>query len=154
MSKREEQDIFYLKLAYMYAERSTCIRRKVGAVIVKDNVQISCGYNGAPRKIEHCNDNTCIRKILNVPSGQKHELCRGAHAEGNAIAQAAKNGINVENSTIYCTTQPCIYCAKLIVNSGIKRLVFAEPYKDGMDDLTKEMLQNVEIKLLNINKRE
>lgn len=151
MKERESIDIFYLKMAYLVSERSTCTRRKVGAVIVKDKIVLSTGYNGAPRDIEHCTTDTCIRKRLNIPSGEKHELCRGGHAEANAIAQAAMNGINIEGSTIYCTTQPCVYCSKLMANAGVKRIVYSEPYGKGMDDLTLEMLQNIKIDVLSLN---
>ena len=132
---RVSKDIFFMKLAYQYAEQSTCVRRKVGCVIVRNNTQLSGGYNGVPTGLQHCTDETCIRKKLNIPSGQQHEKCRGAHSEMNAISQAAKNGVNIDGSTIYCTTQPCIYCAKAIVNSGIKRLVYCESYGNGMDSI-------------------
>ena len=145
---RVSKDIFFMKLAYQYAEQSTCVRRKVGAVIVKDNIQLSGGYNGAPSGLQHCTNETCIRKKLNISSGQQHEKCRGAHGEMNAISQAAKNGVNIDGSTIYCTTQPCIYCAKAIVNSGIKRLVYCESYGNGMDELTSEMLQNIQVDII------
>lgn len=147
---REELDEFYIRMAYLVSTRSTCIRRKVGAVIVKDKIVLSTGYNGAPTEISHCNSDTCIRNKLNIPSGERHEMCRGAHAENNAIAQAARKGISIEGATIYCTTQPCIYCAKSIVNSGIKRLIYSEPYGNGMDELTMEMLQNIEVKIINV----
>lgn len=147
MNKRESIDDFYLKAAYLVSERSTCTRRKVGAIIVRDKIILSTGYNGAPRNIEHCTTKTCIRTKLNIPSGEKHELCRGGHAEANAIAQAAMNGINIKGSTIYCTTQPCVYCAKLMANAGIERIVYSEPYGKGMDELTLEMLQNIKIEI-------
>jgi dCMP deaminase len=152
--KRESLDVFFMKLAYSYAERSTCIRRNVGTVIVKNNIQISGGYNGAPKGMEHCNDSVCIRKKYGIRSGEKQELCRGAHSEANAIAQAAQNGINIDGTTMYCTTQPCVYCAKLIANSGIKRLVFSEYYGNGFDELTKEILQNIQIDYLPFKKDE
>ena len=143
MNNRDDIDVFYMKMAYLMSERSTCLRRKVGSVIVRDKIVLSTGYNGVPKDLPHCQ--TCLRKELNIPSGQRHELCRASHAEGNAIAQAAMNGVNINGATIYCTTQPCLYCAKLIVNSGIKRLVYNEEYGDGMDDLTKEILSNIDV---------
>mgnify|MGYP001029677527 CR=1 FL=1 len=148
---RDSIDVFYIKMAYLASQRSTCIRRKVGAVIVRDKVVLGTGYNGAPKKIEHCNKNSCIRKKLNIPSGEKHELCRGSHAEANAIAQAAANGININGATLYCTTQPCIYCAKLCVNAGIKRIVFSEPYNNEFNDLIEEMLQNIQVDMITID---
>ena len=151
-NNRIDLDLFYLKMAYLVSERSTCIRRHVGCVIVRDSIVLSTGYNGVPRLLEHCSSNICIRNKLNIPSGEKHELCRGSHSEVNAIAQAAKNGVNIDNSTIYITTQPCIYCAKALVNAGIKRIVYCEDYGRGLDELTKEMLKNIEV--VKINKEE
>lgn len=148
--ERDSIDIFYMKMAYLTSERSTCIRRKVGAVIVRDKMVLSSGYNGSPKGIEHCTSETCIRNKFKIPSGEKHELCRGSHAEVNAIAQAAKQGINIDNATLYCTTQPCIYCAKAMVNAGIKRIVFSESYGSGFDDLTKEVLKNMQIDIIEI----
>ena len=145
VSLRIPQDEFYMKLAYSYAEQSTCLRRKVGAVIVRDGRQLSAGYNGAPPKIAHCTSDTCIRTKLNIHSGQQQELCRGGHAEQNAIANAAENGVAIKGSTLYCTTQPCIYCSKAIARAGIVRIVYAESYANGMDELTKEMLQNIKV---------
>lgn len=150
MNKRDDIDIFYMKMAYLMSERSTCLRRRVGSVIVRDKIVLSTGYNGVPKDLPHCN--TCLRQELNIPSGQRHELCRASHAEGNAIAQAAMNGVNINGATIYCTTQPCLYCAKLIVNSGIKRLVYCEDYANGLDDLTLEMLSNIVVEKINIKK--
>lgn len=150
MNKRDDIDIFYMKMAYLMSERSTCLRRQVGSVIVRDKIVLSTGYNGVPKDLPHCN--TCLRQELNIPSGQRHELCRASHAEGNAIAQAAMNGVNINGATIYCTTQPCLYCAKLIVNSGIKRLVYCEDYANGLDDLTLEMLSNIVVEKINIKK--
>lgn len=145
---RQSIDIFYMKMAYLVSERATCIRRKVGSVIVRNKIVLGTGYNGAPSGIEHCSNETCIRKKLNIPSGQQHDKCRGSHSEMNAIAQAAKNGVNIDNSTMYCTTQPCIYCAKAIVNAGIKRLVYCESYGGGMDELTSEMLKNIQVDII------
>lgn len=143
---RDNIDIFYLKMAYLISERSTCIRRHVGAVIVRDKVVLSTGYNGAVSGAKHCTKETCLR--IGKKSGEKIEQCRAGHAESNAIANAAKNGVNINGATLYCTTQPCSYCAKLIANSGIKKLIFSEPYGDSFDDLTKEILQNIEIEII------
>lgn len=150
--ERDSIDIFYIKMAYLVSERSTCLRRKVGSVIVKDAIVLSTGYNGSPSKIPHCTSETCIRTKLNIPSGERHEMCRGSHSEINAIAQAAKQGINIDGATLYCTTQPCIYCAKAMVNAGIKRIVFVENYGNGFDELTKEMLQNIQVDILEYEK--
>ena len=106
------------------------MRNQVGAVIVKDKRILSTGYNGAPRNLDHCLDIGCIRKQNEVPSGERHELCRGVHAEQNAIIQSAIHGVSIENSTLYSTHQPCILCAKLIINAKIRRVVFANSYPD------------------------
>lgn len=147
---RDNIDIFYLKMAYLISERSTCVRRNVGAVIVRDKVVLGTGYNGAVSGVSHCTVDNCLR--IGKKSGENIEQCRAGHAESNAIANAAKNGVNINNATIYCTTQPCSYCAKLIVNSGIKRVVFSESYGSGFDDLTKEILQNIEVVIIDKEK--
>jgi len=114
----------------LVAQRSTCIRRQVGAVIVKDKNILATGYNGAPRGLAHCVDVGCLRDRLNVPSGEKHELCRGLHAEQNAIVQAAYHGVGINGATIYTATFPCVICAKMIINAGIVRVVYGQAYSD------------------------
>ena len=131
---RPTWDEYFMEIAGVAKKRSTCVRRRVGSVIVKENRILATGYNGAPMKIEHCQEDTCIRAKQNVPSGQRHELCRGLHAEQNAIIQAAKHGINIDSATIYCTTQPCVICAKMIINAGIKRIVYDGAYKDPLSE--------------------
>jgi len=126
---------YFAKMALLAAERSTCLRRHVGAVIVKDHQILSTGYNGAPKKVTHCSERGCIRQIQNIPSGEKHELCMGAHAEMNAIAQAACHGVSIKGAFIYVTNYPCSICAKLIVNSGIKKVFYLENYNDPMTDI-------------------
>lgn len=125
-------------MAKLVATRSTCIRRQVGAVIVKDKRVLSTGYNGAPKGSRHCDELGCIREILDVPSGTRHELCRGVHAEQNAVVQAAYFGVSVKDASIYTTTYPCSMCAKIIINAGITEIVFGEGYPD---DLSKELLE-------------
>jgi dCMP deaminase len=123
----------------LVAQRSTCMRRQVGAVIVKDKNILATGYNGAPRGLAHCMDVGCLRDQLNVPSGEKHELCRGLHAEQNAIIQAAYHGVGINGATIYSATFPCIICTKMIINAGIVRVVYKEAYNDRLSgDLLKE----------------
>jgi dCMP deaminase len=112
--------------------RSTCLRRKVGAVITRSRHIISTGYNGSPSGVRHCSETGCMRSILGIPSGERHELCRGSHAELNAIAQAARMGPATAEATIYCTTEPCAFCTKAILNAGISRIVFLHPYPDPM----------------------
>ena len=132
MSQRPSWDEYFMEMAELARQRSTCLRRHVGAVIVKDNRVIATGYNGVPRGIRHCEETGCLRQQLNVPSGKMHELCRGLHAEQNAIIQAACMGSSIEGGTLYCTTQPCVICTKMIINAGIKRVVIKESYPDAL----------------------
>ena len=130
---RKSWNSYFMEIAEIVKTRSTCVRRQVGAVIVKDNRIITTGYNGAPSGLKHCIDNGgCEREKLKVPSGQRHELCRALHAEQNAIIQAAKIGVSTEGTTIYITTQPCVICAKMIINAGIKKVVYKASYPDEM----------------------
>ena len=130
---RPSWDEYFMEMAELTAKRSTCLRRKVGAVIVKDRHAVATGYNGAPRGITHCEEKGgCLREQLKVPSGQRHELCRALHAEQNAIIQAAVMGNSIEGGTIYITHQPCAICAKMIINAGITRIVIREGYPDEL----------------------
>jgi dCMP deaminase len=139
MGKRPSWDEYFMQMAELAATRSTCLRRQVGAVIVKDKHVIASGYNGAPRGIAHCEElGGCLREKLGVPSGERHELCRALHAEQNAIIQAATLGLSIEGGTIYVTHQPCVICAKMIINAGIRRIVINEGYPDKM---AQEILQ-------------
>lgn len=130
MLKRPGWDSYFLLIASVVASRSTCVRRKVGAVLVRGKQILSTGYNGAPKNTAHCDDLGCLREKLGVPPGERHEICRGSHAEINAIAQAAAAGTATQGSWLYCTHEPCAYCAKALINSGCKRIVFVEPYPD------------------------
>ena len=132
MSQRPSWDEYFMEMAELARKRSTCLRRHVGAVIVKDNRVIATGYNGVSKGIRHCEETGCLRQQLNVPSGKMHELCRGLHAEQNAIIQAACMGSSIEGGTLYCTTQPCVICTKMIINAGIKRVVIKESYPDAL----------------------
>lgn len=123
-----------MSMAELAATRSTCIRRKVGAVLVKNRRVISTGYNGAPAGHQHCQEIGCLREQLNVLSGEKHELCRGIHAEQNAIIQAAFRGISVYGAYLYCTVKPCSICAKMIVNAGILNVLYRDEYDDKLSD--------------------
>lgn len=129
---RPSWDEYFMEITHLVARRSTCLRRQVGAVLVKDKNILATGYNGAPSGVAHCLDVGCLREKLGVPSGERHELCRGLHAEQNAIIQAAKHGTNIDNSTLYCTTMPCIICSKMIINAGIRRIIFEEGYSDTL----------------------
>lgn len=128
-------DEYFLKIASVVAERSTCRRHHVGAVGVKDKHILSTGYNGAAAGIKDCLELGCLRDELGIPSGTRHEICRGIHAEQNVIIQAALHGVSLEGGTIYCTHTPCILCAKMLVNSRIARFVTFGHYADqaGLD---------------------
>jgi len=129
---RPSWDQYFMAFAYLAASRSTCIRRKVGAVIVKKRHILATGYNGPPKGAKHCGVVGCVRDTLGIPSGERHECCRGLHGEQNSIVQAAAHGIKIASSTIYCTNQPCGICAKMIINANIVRVVYAEPYLDKL----------------------
>jgi dCMP deaminase len=130
--KRPSWDQYFMGVAFLVSKRSTCLRRKVGAVLVKDKQILATGYNGAPRGITHCEVTGCLREKLKVPSGQRHEICRGLHAEQNVILQSALHGVSVKGSTIYITNSPCSICAKMIINAGIDEIVVFDDYPDKM----------------------
>lgn len=119
-----------MQIAHLVSRRSTCLRRKVGAVLVKDKRILATGYNGAPSGIPHCQTVGCLRDMLNIPSGQRHELCRGLHAEQNVLLQAALHGVSTKNSSLYITVTPCIICAKMIINAGTSEIVIEGQYPD------------------------
>lgn len=130
MVERPSIDKYFLEIASVVAKRSTCLRNQVGAVIVRDKRILTTGYNGAPSNMEHCLDIGCIRQKNNIASGTHHEKCRAVHAEQNAIIQAALHGVGIGGATLYCTHQPCILCAKMIINSKIERVVYSTSYPD------------------------
>ena len=146
-NSRPDWNEYFMSIAQLVSKRSTCLRRKVGAVIVKDKRILSTGYNGAPSGIKHCLETGCLREKLNVPSGERHELCRGLHAEQNAIIQAAYHGVEIKDSVIYCTNLPCIICTKMLINAGIRKIFYKEGYPDN---LSKDMLEEAEIELIQI----
>lgn len=142
-------DEYFMKMAELVATRSTCLRRQIGAVIVKDRRVIATGYNGAPKGLPHCEEaGGCLREQMDVPSGERHELCRALHAEQNAIIQAATLAQSVEDGTIYITNQPCVICAKMIINAGIRRIVVREGYPDK---LAVRMLEEAGLKIVMLN---
>lgn len=146
--KRPSWDEYFMGMAKLTSQRSTCLRRKVGAVIVKDKHIIATGYNGAPRGLSHCAElGGCLREQLKVPSGQRHELCRALHAEQNAIIQAATLGQSIEGASIYITHQPCSICSKMIINAGIDRIVVDEGYPD---ELATNLLEEAGIKVVKL----
>ena len=137
MAQRPSWDAYFMSIARLVAGRSTCLRRQVGAIIVKDRRILATGYNGAPAGLQHCDETGCMRERLQVPPGERHELCRGIHAEQNAIIQSANYGTGIDGATIYSTHHPCSVCAKMIINAGIDRVVTDDEYPD---DLARELL--------------
>lgn len=125
-------DEYFLGIAHLVSQRSTCLRRKVGALVVRDRRILATGYNGTPSGIRHCSEVGCLREKLKIPSGERHELCRGLHAEQNVLLQASLHGVSLRGSTIYVTNQPCIICAKMIINAGISEVVMRDHYPDPM----------------------
>jgi dCMP deaminase len=146
--KRPSWDEYFLEMAKLVAKRSTCLRRCVGAVLVKDKRILATGYNGAPRGLKHCDEKGCLRDRLKIPSGERHELCRALHAEQNALIQASLYGISTQGSTVYATCQPCVICAKMLINAGIKEIVIADGYPDKM---ALEFLRQAKIKIRNLD---
>ncbi|AQS60385.1 deoxycytidylate deaminase [Desulforamulus ferrireducens] len=138
---------YFMEITRVVATRSTCLRRKVGAVIVKDNRILATGYNGAPAGLTHCLEIGCLREKLGVPSGQRHELCRALHAEQNAIIQAAVHGTAIKGSVIYVTNQPCVMCTKMIVNAGIQKVIYSGDYPD---QLSLEIFQEAGVELVRL----
>lgn len=150
--KRPSWDEYFMQMAELTAQRSTCLRRHVGAVIVQDKHVVATGYNGAPRGVAHCDElNGCLREKMGIPSGERHELCRALHAEQNAIIQAATLAQSIEGASIYITHQPCIICAKMIINAGIKRIVVKEGYPDEM---SVKMLDEAGLKIVMLGEEE
>jgi len=136
--ERPDNDTYFMNMADLVSTRSTCLRRKVGAVIVKEKRVLSTGYNGAPRRLKHCGEVGCVRERNNIASGTRHELCRGVHAEQNAVIQAAYFGVSIKGGTIYTTAFPCVLCAKILINAGIEEVVYKDDY---IDDLSKSILE-------------
>ncbi len=145
MEQRPSWEEYFMDIARLVSTRSTCLRRQVGAVLVKNKHIIATGYNGAPRGLVHCSERGCLRQELCIPSGQRHEICRGIHAEQNAIIQAALHGVSTEGSILFCTDQPCILCSKMLINAGVIRVIFQGDYPDA---LAKEMLGEAGVDLI------
>ncbi len=147
--KRKGWDEYFLDIARLVAERSTCLRRKVGAVLVREKRILCTGYNGAPQGMKHCDQVGCWRAQLKIPPGERIEICRGIHAEQNALVQAATFGIPVSGATLYCTHAPCITCAKMLINAGVKEFVIADDYPD---DFAREFLKAAKVKVRRLPK--
>lgn len=146
--RRPGWDEYFLEVAHLVSKRATCLRRRVGAVLVKDKKILATGYNGAPSGLKHCIDIGCLREKLKIPAGERHELCHGLHAEQNVILQAALYGTSTKDSILYITNQPCIICAKMLINAGIKEIVVSAGYPDK---LAKKILKAAEIKVRRIS---
>jgi dCMP deaminase len=146
---RPTWDEYFIAITRQVATRSTCLRRKVGAIIVNDKRILTTGYNGAPKGVKSCLEiGKCMRQELSIPSGQRHEICRALHAEQNAIIQAAYHGVKIEGSSIYSTTQPCVLCAKMLINAGIKTIYYFEEYPD---ELALELLKEAGVELIRLD---
>ncbi|BAF61004.1 MAG: cytidine deaminase [Pelotomaculum sp.] len=144
--RRPGWDEYFMDIAEVVARRSTCLRRQVGAVIVKERRILASGYNGAPAGLKHCLETGCLREQKKVPPGERHELCRGLHAEQNALIQAAVYGTAIQGAVCYVTHQPCVLCAKILINAGIKKVVFQGEYPDSM---ALEMFEEAGVELIN-----
>lgn len=145
--KRLSWDEYFMKIANLVSQRSTCLRRQVGCVIVRDKRILATGYNGAPSNLKHCEEVGCLRNKLKIPSGERQELCRGLHSEQNAIIQAALMGVSLKDAELYCTHQPCVLCAKMLINAGINKIIFTGSYPDK---LALSLLKEARVKLIRI----
>ena len=134
-----------MNITSLVAQRSTCTRRAVGAIIVKDKRILTTGYNGAPSGTKHCLDVGCLREEMKIPSGERHELCRGIHAEQNAIIQAGYHGVSVKDAVLFCTNLPCSICAKMIINAGIKKIYYQTGYADK---ISQDMLEEAGVEVV------
>ena len=143
--KRASWPRYFMDIACLVAQRSTCLRRKVGAIAVLDRRILATGYNGAPSGVPHCLEAGCLRQQMGIPSGQRHEICRGIHAEQNVIIQAAVHGVSIAGAELYCTTFPCAMCSKMLINCGVKKIWIAEGYPDR---LSEQMLAEAGVELV------
>ena len=152
MPERPSWDEYFMRIAFEVATRSTCLRRKVGCVLVLSKRILATGYNGVPRGLPHCAEVGCIRERMGIPSGERHELCRGLHAEMNAFLQAAIHGVSVDGSELYSTTHPCVLCTKMLIQAGVRRVIAAEGYPD---ELSADMLNEagIEVERIDIGAR-
>ena len=144
---RPDWDHYFMSICDLVATRSTCLRRQVGAILVKDNRILATGYNGAPSGLRHCLEIGCLREALKIPSGTRHELCRALHAEQNCLIQAAYHGVSVSGSVLYCTNLPCIICTKMLINAGIMEIFYRSGYPD---ELSEEMLKEAGVRLVRL----
>jgi dCMP deaminase len=145
--ERPSWDEYFMQITDLVATRSTCLRRKVGAILVRDRQILSTGYNGAPSGLAHCLEVGCLREQENVPSGQRHEMCRAIHAEQNAIIQAARHGVSIVGAILYTTHQPCVICTKMLINVSVEKIYYREGYPD---ELSKQMLAQAGVELIEV----
>lgn len=150
-NQRPSWEDYFMDIAILVAKRSTCLRRSVGAIIVKDKRILSTGYNGAPTNVRHCDEVGCLREQLGIESGKMHELCRGIHAEQNAIIQAAYHGVSLKDASVFCTNLPCSICAKMIINAGIRKIYYRSGYAD---ELSQDMIQEAKIELIHLDTKQ
>ena len=145
-SGRPSWDEYFMDIAFLVSSRATCLRRKVGAILVRDRRILATGYNGPPQGIKHCGEREegCLREELGIPSGERHEISRAVHAEQNAIIQAAVSGVSIKGATLYCTNHPCVLCTKMLINAEVKEIVYAEGY---LDKLSAELIEEAGIKI-------
>ena len=143
--ERPSWNDYFMTITKVVATRSTCLRRHVGAILVKDKRILATGYNGPPAGLRHCSEVGCLRQNESIPSGTRHELCRGLHAEQNAIIQAANHGISIRGATLYCTNKPCVICSKMIINAGIIHIYYDEGYDDPLAD---QMLAEAKVQIV------
>jgi dCMP deaminase len=148
-NRRPSWEEYFMDITILVARRSTCLRRAVGAVIVKDKRVLATGYNGAPSGIRHCGDIGCLRETMKIASGQRHELCRGIHAEQNAIIQAAYHGVRIKDATLFCTNLPCSICTKMLINAGIRKIYYQSGYAD---DLSAGLLEEAGFEVVQVDR--
>ncbi|SFE67275.1 dCMP deaminase [Thermoanaerobacter thermohydrosulfuricus] len=146
---RPSWDEYFMQIVDVVKTRSTCLRRQVGAILVVDKHIISTGYNGPPTGLAHCEETGCLREQLGIPSGERPELCRGVHAEQNAIIQAALHGVSTKGATLYVSASPCVICAKMLINAGVKRIVYEDEYPD---ELAFKLLKEANVDLVKIER--
>jgi dCMP deaminase len=146
---RPSWEEYFMAITHLVAKRSTCMRRQVGAILIKEKRILATGYNGVPSGLAHCQEVGCLRETEGIPSGERHELCRGLHAEQNVIIQAAYHGINIQGSHLYCTNLPCSICLKMIIAAGIRKIIYEEGYPDR---LAQEMIKESSLKLSRLAK--
>ena len=144
---RKSWSEYFMEIAHTVATRSTCLRRQVGAIAVKDKRIVATGYNGAPANVRHCLDIGCLREQMGIASGERHEMCRGLHAEQNVIVQAAVHGLSIQGAELYCTTKPCLICSKMLINCGVSIIYYAQDYKS---DLSDQMFKEANVRLVHL----